>query len=421
MDWPRGGRAYPLTTVTSLVRRVSGPTLSFAGAGASQVLSSLSNVIISLALARGAGAAGLGAFTVAFTVYLITVGFQRLLIAEPFHALPSGGDAERDESGMIGAAFSYSLVCAGITGVAGLLLDLPYLLSLAVILPVVNLQDAVRYAAFRRKRVWAATTVDGLWVIISILAWPTITEGSAQLAVALWGFGGGIGAVVGMLLLRVRPDSPRISLSWWQAKARGLGSHLALAGVVYTLTDHLAILGIAAAVTADALGELRAAQIIVQPSLMILTVVHLVLLPRLAGRARSSLYGRGPVVISIVTAIACSMILALTLLLLRPLGTLLFGGGVAVLAILVVPLALRALSSAAALGFGLALKADQQGRAFVGARLLAGVVGLATILGGTAIGGIAGGAWGMAVQGTLYLVMMGRAWIQTGRQQEGAA
>jgi O-antigen/teichoic acid export membrane protein len=409
------------TRVMSMARRVHAPALSFAGAGASQVLSSLSNVIISMAIARGAGASGLGAFTIAFTVYLIAVGFQRLLIGEPFHALPRGEAAGLDEAGMVGSALAYSAGCAGVAALGGLLLGLPYLLALAVVLPAVNLQDAVRYVAFRRDRPAVAAMVDGFWVVLSILAWPIVAGASAAVAVVLWGVGGAVGAVAGLWVLGARPGSPRSALAWWRAKASGLGSHLALAGVVYTLTDNLAILGVAMFVAADALGELRAGQIIVQPGLILLTVVNVSVLPRLAGRGREYLYGRTPVLVSVLTAAACSVILVATLLLLGPLGRVLFGGGVAVLMGIVVPLGLRALTSAAAAGFGLALKADQHGSAFVGARLVAGVIGLVAILAGTAVAGITGAAWGMAVQGGLYLVMMVRAWVRAGRGREAVA
>jgi O-antigen/teichoic acid export membrane protein len=385
--------------------------LGLAGAGTSQVLSSISNVVISMALARGAGAAGLGAFTIAFTVYLIVWGFQRSLISEPFHALPRSNTPMVAESRMAGAAIVFSAIAASAVATTGLLLGLQYLIALSVVLPAVILQDAARFIAFRRDRPTIAVTADALWVILSIAAWPIVSRGSAILAVVLWGGGGAVGAAVGLWLLRVMPAPPLPSVEWWWTHARHLGSRLAIAGAIYTVTDQLGFLAVALFVTDAALGELRAGQIVIQPTMILLAALSVFLLPRLADRRGPALYGRIPILISAAATAAAAVILAVTLLLLGVFERVLFGGGVAVVLAIVIPLGMRTIASAAAAGFVLALKADQQGDAFVGARLVAGLLGLVAIVVGAGVAGTLGAAWGMAFQGVLLLAMFARAWV----------
>lgn len=373
-----------------------------------------------MALARGAGASGLGAFTIAFTAYMFVLGLQRVLISEPLHALKrsTGWAVTDEESRMLGAALIFSFGCAALSAIAGLLLDRVELVVLAAIMPWANLQDAARYVAFRRDRPAVASVADGVWVGLSLLVWPIVANGSAQTAVLFWGLGGAAGAFPALWVLRLKPAYPAASATWWWRHARHLGSKLAIAGLLYSVSEHVAVLGIAVLISDGALGSLRAGQILIQPSIMLLAVVHVFMLPRFAGQDNRTLYGRPPLAISTAAVVGSAVVLGLIMVSFDFLRDLLFGGAIAIGLTLAIPLALGALTSAASAGPALALKADQKGVAFIRARALTASVGLAAIIAGTMIFGVVGAAWGMAAQGAMYLLVMFGAWARARRAAE---
>ncbi len=74
----------------------------FAWTGFDQALSSISNVIVSLALARSGGVEALGVFTIAFAAYLIALGFLRSLVSEPVLTVPMASSGVPDETERLG-------------------------------------------------------------------------------------------------------------------------------------------------------------------------------------------------------------------------------------------------------------------------------------------------------------------------------
>jgi O-antigen/teichoic acid export membrane protein len=370
--------------------------------GLDHAFSSLSNVVVSLALARGEGARGLGTFTVAFGVYLVVLGFQRTLISDPLVASLPGPRDRDSERGALGAAIAFSTMASlAVLGV-GAALRRSEFLALAAVLPFVCSQDLLRYVAFRRLESRTAAVLDALWTCASVGAWWWIREGSPTHAVLLWGAGGALGMFAGLFLLGVSPVGVRSAWRWWNSDARMFGLALAVESVAYTVTTQGSVFIVAGALGSADLGSLRAAQILLAPSAMVLAAFSAFALPRLARRltelTRSDAQLASLASLALVAPLAVGALVAAD-----PVTRLLYGSAVAVPRQLLLPLALGSLVSAGAAGPYLSLKARRRGKSLVSTRAVTGALGcgfVAAALGG----GVIAVAWALAAQAVAYFI-----------------
>jgi O-antigen/teichoic acid export membrane protein len=390
--------------------RLGGHLRPFAWVGVDQVFSSLSNVIVAVAIVRSAGAAGLGQYSVAFACYLLVLGFQRQLVTEPLLSLRWRQDADNSvhDGPAMGAALLYLAAASLATLGAGLATRRTEVVALALLLPGVCLQDVCRYVAFRRERQRLAAGLDGLWVALSTLSciW-ILRSGSPLSAVIGWGLAGGIAAVYGAVQLRLAPAGPIVSIRWWQREARQLGGFLTLAGIAYTAGSQGMLLAIAATIGEEGLGQLRAAQILLGPATLSVTAFGLFVLPRLVRRDEHAprLEGRLALVAAILAVCAAGASLAVAPAAARLiLGHPAAAGSIAIL----VPLSAQLTLEAAASGFVLPLRVAQRGAAIAFARIVSVVVGVPCILWSATSGSIVRVAWAFAAQAGVYLLA---AWM----------
>lgn len=386
--------------------------------GFDQFLSSLSNVLISLAIARASGSPGLGQYAAAFAVYLVVVGFQRSLISEPLLATTK-------TSGQASAKFAltttlmFASAAGALTSLGGVITSSAMFMVLGPILPVVIGQDLIRYVLFRDHRPRAAALLDGLWVLASAIGfWVILRSGSPIIALAAWGTGGALSLVVGAATTGTRLASILDSFRWWKREARQLGGHLGAESIVYTIADGLATIGIAATLGARALGSLKATEIVLSPSTLALTALNLFLVPRLV-RIGNFNGLRHAVEVSALGAFLGLVSVAGLVVVSPALSDLLYGGSIALERTLVLPLGARIIFSAGSVGIVALLKAQKQGRAIVVARIGWGVIGLPVVLILSALGGLVWAAWGFALQSACYTVLAWLGWFRV-RQSASA-
>jgi O-antigen/teichoic acid export membrane protein len=383
---------------------------ALAWTGVDQAFSTLSNVLVSLALARGAGARGLGAFTVAFSTYLVVLGFQRALIADPLLAAPPDSGDQNAERAALGAAAIFSGTGAMAVLGIGTVLGRPEFLALALVLPLICLQDFLRYIAFRRLKPQAAVLLDAIWTVVSAGAWWYVAAGSVHRAVLVWGAGGALGAVWGCRQLGLLPSSPRTAWRWWNRDARAFGVALAIEGIAYTFMSQLSVFIVAGALGDDDLGLLRAAQILLAPAAPLLAAFCAFALPRLARRADT--LDRGDAQLASLAALGLVTPISLgALAAAEPLTRLLYGSSMSVPSHLLVPLALVSWLGAAGTGPVLTLKARRRGQPLVSARIVTGALGLAFIAVALRFGLVAV-AWAGAMQVFAYTIAVW--WLELG-------
>lgn len=394
-------------TTRRTVRRVVAVLPEFGWTGASQTLWSLSNVVISLTLARAGGANELGVFTVAFSFYLLTLGAYRSLVTEPLLTLSTFRDEPHDNFAVtLGVAIGSCLAAPAL--IFGFILGMPEIAVLGALAPGLLAHDGYRYALFRRGKASAAAMLDVVWLGTSVAAIPIVLRGSAAEAVAVWAAGASVGACVGVAKVGL-PGRPRKALAWWRKYAKRLGLALVTDSLFYGLGTHAVTLGLAALLGAAQLGRLRAAQLLLAPATLILTAFNVFALPRLARHGPGT--SRTALAISASASVVGVAAVGASLLVVEPLRNLLLGETFDVGMPLLVPVALVILTTAAGSGFALGLKAMRQGGGLVGARIVAIALGAPLVLGLAAVKGIVQAAWGMTIQAAILLIATGGAWF----------
>ena len=202
---------------------MSAPLLAFreryAGAGrraavltlADQLVSSATNFGVGVLIARAGGANALGAFGIAFLVWLAAVGVNRALVTEPMTVgdATDSGDARLSE-GMA----STLLLGLGWVGLlvlvwGGLLLagqNVVVLLALAPWMPSLLVQDYWRCTGFRLHRADRALISDVVFAVaqgsVTFVLF-ALDVHSVAAYLASWGIGGTAGAIVGLAIARV--------------------------------------------------------------------------------------------------------------------------------------------------------------------------------------------------------------------------
>lgn len=244
---------------------------------ADQALSSASNVAVSVLVAREASARGFGGFSLVFLAYTLVLGVTTAAASDPL--LVSVGDRSDDEVRAAGRATTGLGLLAGVvSGVVVLAasLTLPSsvrggAVALALTLPLLLAQDAVRAVLFARGRPDQAALIDGVWAVCQAIGFGVlflVDAAGAGALVAVWGAGAGVAAIVGCIREGMVP-SMAAGVRWVQEHARLSGSltvdFLAMTGAAYVAIGvATAVAGLAAA------AALRGAQLLFGP-LVVLT------------------------------------------------------------------------------------------------------------------------------------------------------
>jgi O-antigen/teichoic acid export membrane protein len=189
---------------------------------ADQVVSSGTNAALSILVARSVDSSGFGAFSVAFIVFTLFVGFSRALNTSPLairFASASDADFRRAAAAASGAAFCLGLVGALVCAVAGLLAGGAAgaaLLALSLPLPALLVQDSWRYTFFANSRPARAALNDTVWAVGQLATvWLLLMQGVNAVGpfILAWGGAAAVAALVGIYQAGVVPR-PGAALGW---------------------------------------------------------------------------------------------------------------------------------------------------------------------------------------------------------------
>jgi O-antigen/teichoic acid export membrane protein len=358
---------------------------------ADQGVSGLSNVVVSIFVARSLPDAGFGAFGVAAIVAMLTLGVSRALIGEPLLSRFSRVTAaarRRLVPDMLGAALVVSAAAALAVGVAGLALGGDAgaaLVVLAFVLPLIVVQDTWRYA-FIVDRPAAALAVDLVWLGGVFVALPLAPSGAeAPWYVAAWGLTAGVGAVWGQMLGRRAVVHVPHPFRWLRDNGdmgvRFLGEFATGQAVGQSV-----LLGVGAIAGLAVLGAVRAAQTFFGPINTIHAGIFLALVPE-GARARDE-----PVRLRRLMLAASGLLAAVAvgwtvvgLALPASAGAELFGASWADASDLIGPMGPAMIAGSLATGGFAGLRALGAARASLRARLETAPPQLVLPLGGTAV------------------------------------
>jgi O-antigen/teichoic acid export membrane protein len=185
---------------------------------ADQGFSSVSNFAVGVAVARGAGAAGLGGFSLAYAGWLILAALHRSLITDPMAIEGDIRDPRRTNGIRRGFAAELllgtaAILCFAFVG-AGLLFVHQQrfgeaMLALAPWLPCLLAQDYWRWVGFLSRRPGIALAndtvfncVQGACFAVALLS----HSHSVPILIGCWGLGATVGAAFGFWQLRIWPS-----------------------------------------------------------------------------------------------------------------------------------------------------------------------------------------------------------------------
>ena len=246
-----------------------------------QCVASASNFSVAIVVARITGPAGLGAFALAYTVWILVTTLHRSMITDPMAIMGDIRGEERDQyirrgfaAGVaLGAMASCVIAVLGtVFLVAGQHTFGIGLLSVAPWIVVLDLQDYWRWIGFMMGNPRKSLMNDLLFIAVQALAFGAIFVlgvHSVFAVVSAWGLGAAVAAAYGLRQFSVRPSIrggraflwARWPTSRWLASERGaswgaIQLYLIVAG---------AILGPAA------LGGIKAAQgLVLGPTILVI-------------------------------------------------------------------------------------------------------------------------------------------------------
>jgi hypothetical protein len=384
---------------------------------ADQAFSSVTNFALTAFVARAVAPAEFGRFALIFAVYLLALGVGRSLFTVPLMVRFTGvGDDEWREGvrSATGAAAAAGTVAAIGCAIASLFFDgvRGPLIALAVTLPGLLVQDSWRHAFFAHGRPAKAFANDLVWAIalVPVFAFCLLTHiTSADAYVLGWGVAGTVGGVFGVFQSGLLP-APRRLIDWirrhWDISGRQLGEFVALSG-----SNQLVMFAAAAIGGLVTAGALRGAQVVMGPLNVGYQGIWVVALAESVRvlRRRPEYFVRVNVWLSSILALGGVVYWVGMLVLGSKVGPMLVGATWPNAESVLTPIALTIIAWGGWLGATIGLRALQENKKSLHARMVTSLTTVVVGVAGVTFGGTLGVAWGLALA---YLIGVVVWWLQ---------
>lgn len=395
---------------TRLTARLGPSARSFGWGLADQMLSSVTNFLLGLLVARTVGPGEFGAFGLAYATYTLALGASRALASEPLVVRFSAASPDGRRSAVAGAAGT-SLVLGAAIGASSLLVAAvangPIRSSftlLGIALPGLLVQDVWRFSFFAASRggrafwndlVWAAVLFPGAALVLYS------GTGSVPAFMGVWAVAGWTAAAVGLLQTGVVPRPDRAV--GWLRDQRELAFRFFGEFVVASGATQLSLFLIGGLASLADVGRLRAGQMILGPLNILFLGAGLVAVAetsRLLAESPRKM-DTGVRLVSAFLTLGTAGWALLAWLLPASVGEAVMGRNWAGGRALLVPLAISAIGFGLSYGPMAGLRALAAPRASLRARLFDASSFLVLSVTGAALAGATGAAWGYAISGCL--------------------
>ena len=289
------------TTRTARTRQVASRGLAVAGSGVSALLhmirrlgwgvldqgvSSLSNFALGLLVARALGAERFGAFTLAYVTYGVVLNAARGLATDPLLVRHSGDRTPRWRVS-VAAATATGTAVGVVAGVGCVILGfmLPPqvglgFIALGVGLPGLMLQDAWRFAFFSGGQAPKAVVNDGVWAVLQLgIVGVLFATGSATVWSCMLAFGvsATASAALGLFQTGIRPRFGEARR--WVVTNIDLGGRYVIENISISGARQLRFVILGGLISLAAVGQVRAAEMLMGPFLVILMGMSQVAVP----------------------------------------------------------------------------------------------------------------------------------------------
>ncbi|MDX3385847.1 hypothetical protein PV682_30965 [Streptomyces niveiscabiei] len=370
---------------------------------ADQAASSISNFAVGLYVARSLGVSAFGVFSLAWVTYGVVLNVSRGLATDPL-VVRFSGVPEPAWRGAVarstGTALGVGAVLGAVSVAAGLALGGgvgPAFACLGVMLPGLLLQDAWRYAFFAAGAGRKAFVNDVVWGVALVPALLVAARvGSVAAFVLAWGASATVAAGYGYVQSGILPRAGRAR--GWLREQRDLGYRYLVENVSLSGASQLRAYGLGVIAGVGAVGAVRGAELLMGPFLAVLMGLSLVTVPEAARVLRQSPHRLGPFCLLLGGGQAAGALLWGGALLLVPgaLGEAALGEVWHSASALIVPIALGVAGAGLGTGAAAGLRALGAARRSLRAQLFASACYVGGGLGGAALAGTAGSAWGVA-------------------------
>jgi O-antigen/teichoic acid export membrane protein len=258
-------------------------------------MSSVTNFILSIYVARTLGAAQFGAFSLAYVTYGLAINASRGLSIEPLlirfsgTILPTWRRATARSTGtalLVGLVTGTCAIAAGrlVGGTTGLAF-----LALGLTLPGLMLQDSWRYSFFALGRGHHAFINDTVWAVILLPSMVLLRmSGHANVFwfVLAWGAGALVGAAIAPLQAGVMPNL--VGATEWLSRHRDLGPRYLVENTGGNASATLRSYTVSYILGLAAVGYIQAANTLMGPLNIIFAGISLITLPEAAKLLRRS-------------------------------------------------------------------------------------------------------------------------------------
>ena len=379
-----------------------------------QALSSLTNFAIGVIVARTVDPDGFGAFTLAFSTYLIGLNVARAIATQPLVIRYSAAPTPRWQAAVANA--SGTLLVAGLVAavpliVVGLVLGNRLgiaLLALGLVLPSLLVQDGWRSALFAAGRGGSAFAVDLIYLVtlvpmVSIAGSLSLPQPAA--AIAAWGLATLPATAIGGWVTGTRP-APRRAVPWLR-EHRDLAARYGAETTIGLVVSQSGVYAVGVFTGLAGAGALRGASLLLGPVFVLIQGAYLAAVPE-GVRIRTSRPDHFVPVMAVVSGgLAMGIFGWLAILLLLPdsIGRELLGSSWESSRYLLLPVGLSVAGQALAAGPIVGLRVLADARSSLRVRLLESPVGLVLGVGGAFVGGAAGAAWGYVASSAVGFIL----------------
>lgn len=370
---------------------------------ADQAASSLSNFVVGIYVARSLGLTAFGVFSLAWVTYGVVLSVSRGLATDPlvvrFSGVPDDswrGAVARSSGTALGVGTAIGTACL----VVGLALGGsvgPAFACLGIMLPGLLLQDAWRYAFFAAGTGRKAFVNDVVWGVALVPAMVVAARvGSVSAFVLAWGTSATVAAVYGCFQSGIRP---RLTGGReWLREHRDLSYRYLVENVGVSGASQLRAYGLGAIVGVSAVGVVRGAELLLGPFMAVLMGLSLVTVAEAARVLRQAPHRLGIFCLLLggVQAVAALLWGAALLLMPDRLGEFVLGDVWGSASELIVPVTLGVAGAGLGTGAAAGLRALAAARRSLRSQLFASACYVTGGLGGAALAGTVGSAWGVA-------------------------
>ncbi|AYL39745.1 hypothetical protein [Streptomyces fungicidicus] len=370
---------------------------------ADQAASSLSNFAVGVYVARSLGLTAFGVFSLAWVTYGVVLSVSRGLATDPlvvrFSGVPDAswrGAVARSSGTALGVGAVIGAGCLAAGPVLGSSVG-PAFVCLGVMLPGLLLQDAWRYSFFAAGAGRKAFVNDVVWGVALVPAMVVAARvGSVAAFVLAWGGSAAVAALYGCFQSGIRPRLT--GAREWVRDHRDLGYRYLVENTSVSGASQLRAYGLGAIVGVGAVGVIRGSELLLGPFLAVLMGLTLVTVAEAARMLRQAPHRLGRFCLLLGGGQAVAALLWGAVLLLMPdrAGELVLGDVWPGASELIVPATLSVAGAGLGSGAAAGLRALGAARLSLRCQLFASACYAGGGIGGAAVGGTIGSAWGVA-------------------------